>query len=345
MTAGKKITQNPFVYFEPVQGDDFSNREAIVNEIVKKTLLDKSQANIWITGERQVGKTSLLQQIEKLHRGDNPTVTLYGTNQEFKVRFVYFNCQLIRDESDFYKNITQCLANHFPGKLDDMENPYDNFINWLKALRMKHYYIIFLFDEFDAFISKFARRSPENTSHFLDTFNVIKQELPYQKGRQRAFGVICASNCTIGELTEDLGVAGSGLVFFQELDLSHFDEKQVSHLANQYLENNQVQFTGDEIRFCFKMTHGYPLFTQNLFYIMYEEKKKAPGAPDKNYLKNVKKEYGKAFEKIVVSWKKQKTLTHRTLGKVRGLAKSLKEEFTDLSSTVISEILKKQIDG
>jgi Cdc6-like AAA superfamily ATPase len=334
------MIQNPFVYFEPVKGHDFSNREEIIHEISRITFQSKQQGNVWVVGERQVGKTSLLQRIERSYQDEHPIVNLYGTGQEFKVLFIYFNCQIIRESNGFYQNLTQCFANQFDFKIEEKENPDATFINWLKHIYEKKYYIVFLLDEFDAFIEKFTRRFADDAAHFLDTFNVLKQDIPGLKDKRKAFGVVCASNCTYGELTENLDLSGSGLTFVQEIELSNFTEKQVFDMANQYLDGNPIQFSESEIQFCYKMTHGYPLFAQHLFSIMYEEKTKKPDRPDKDFLKVVKSEYGKAFKKTVEDWEKQKKLTHRTKLKLKAILEDTKDEIKDVASTVITKIIE-----
>ena len=336
---GKKA-QNPFVYFEPVKGADFSNREEVIAEVSKITFQDKTQGNVWIVGERQVGKTSLLQRIERIYEDESHEVELYGTGNEFKMRFIYFNCQLVRDDEGFYQNLTQCFANYFDFKIEEKDKPYENFLSWVREIFEKGYYIIFLLDEFDAFIEKFKRKSPEDTAHFLDTFNVLKQDIPRLKDRRKALGVVCAANCTYAELTENLDLTGSGLTFIQEMDLQNFSEKQVFDMADQYLQGNQVKFSESEIRFCYQMTHGYPLFTQNLFSIMYDEKRKTQGKSPENLLKIVKKQYGKAFQKTIEDWEKQKKLTRRTILKIKTIAKGFKDEIKDFSSDIVVKLIK-----
>lgn len=335
-----KINQNPFIYFEPVKGPDFANREEILDEISKITFQSKQQGNAWVVGGRQVGKTSLLHRMERLYQDDCPIIKLYGTNREFKVLFLYLNCQIIRDDNGFYQNLIQCFANHFDYKIEEKEKPYDNFINWLKNIYEKKYYVIFLLDEFDAFIEKFSRKSAADSAHFLDTFNVLKQDIPGLKDRRKAFGVLCASNCTFDELTENLKLSGSGLNFVREIELPNFNEKQVFDLAHQYLKENQIKFSENEIQFCNKMTHGYPLFTQNLFSIMYEEKRKNQERSTEDFLKVVKKKYGKAFKKTVEGWEKQNKLTHRTKLKLKDLLKDIKDEIKDIASTVVSKLIE-----
>jgi polynucleotide 5'-kinase involved in rRNA processing len=66
-----KMPQNPFVYNAPVRGEDFFNREETIIEILKETVTGKSQGTVWVVGERQVGKTSLLRYLQSYYK-DSP---------------------------------------------------------------------------------------------------------------------------------------------------------------------------------------------------------------------------------------------------------------------------------
>lgn len=332
------MEQNPFVYYEPVKGKDFFNREDIIKKIEKITIKEKQQGNVWLIGERQSGKTSLLHKIYILYKDENPSVELYSTGKEFKVKFIYFNCQMIRDDNSFYQHLTQTFINHFDFKISKKKNHYDNFINCLIKIHQLNYYLIFLFDEFDAFIEKYIRKSTDDAAHFLDTFNVIKQDIPGLKDRTKAFGFVCASNSTFSDLTGDIKLSGSGFTSVRAEELLHFTEEQLLGLCDRYLEGNPIQFSEDEIKFCYQMTKGYPFFVQNLFSIIYENKIKKTGDLPKSILtKEIKKKFRSEFEKTLKEWKKQKRLTIRTKEKIQKIAKEIA---VDVTAKAIAETVK-----
>lgn len=332
------MEKNPFIFYEPVRGDDFYNREENITKIEKITYKERQQGNVWLVGARQVGKTSLLHRIYSLHQDERPSIILYGADKEFKVQFIYFNCQMLRDDNGFYQQMTQTFVNHFDFKIKEKRKSYDNFIKWLIRIYERDYYIIFLLDEFDAFIEKFIRKSPDDAAHFLDTLNVIKQDIPGLKDRSRAFGFVCASNSTFADLTRNIELSGSGFTNFQEEELSNFTEKQLSELANLYLENSAIRFSDEEIKFCYKMTKGYPFFAQNLYSIIFDEKIKNQGDLPKGFLSHTaKKEFKKAFKKTLNDWKDQNRLTPRTIEKIQDTARELALEVT---SRTITDILK-----
>ena len=57
----------------PVQGEDFYNRVTIRDDILKITVTDKFKGSVWLAGERQVGKTSLLKHIDQRHPVEDRT--------------------------------------------------------------------------------------------------------------------------------------------------------------------------------------------------------------------------------------------------------------------------------
>ncbi|MCK4763979.1 MAG: hypothetical protein KAW12_17385, partial [Candidatus Aminicenantes bacterium] len=236
-------------------------------------------------------------------------------------------------------HFTQTFANHFDLKIKKKRKPYDNFINWLRKLYGLDYYIIFLLDEFDAFIEKFIRISPGQTAHFFDTFNVLKQGIPGLKDNPKAFGFVCASNCTFSELTKKIELSGSGFTFVQPEEMLHFTEKQLFELVDQYLQGSTTRFSEEEIKFCYKMTKGYPYFAQMLLSIMYEEKMEKQNPLTGDFLSRVvKKEFIKEFKKTIKEWKDQKSLPGRTIEKIGDIAREVAVE-------IVPEIIKNLKDS
>jgi len=111
ITADKvALEDNPFVYNAPVQGTDFYNREKIAETLLRETVTGKkSQGNVWITGERQVGKTSLLRFMQSKYENSLDKVKLYKVDGFFKVSFIDLNVQDTKTTADFYRNLRQSL--------------------------------------------------------------------------------------------------------------------------------------------------------------------------------------------------------------------------------------------
>jgi AAA+ ATPase superfamily predicted ATPase len=293
----KESDQNPFVYNMPVRESYFSNREYIIERILKETITGSSQGNAWITGERRVGKTSLLDYIFYKYRNYSKKIKLFPGNEYVSAAFVFLNTQDIRTREDFYKNMRQCIKTYSDFKIEPLEDPFSNFKNAVKYLLVEQKtYIIFLLDEFDALVESMAEKDRYSADSFITELNKLLEGTIGIK-----FSCVFAANHTLNELIEKTGIHGWGSpLIVESIELPWFTKKQVKELAKQYLENNSIQFTTKETDSCFKMTQGYPYFVQKLFSIMYDYKQKEPDP--KSYLVKVKEEYGKTFKETIDSW-------------------------------------------
>jgi hypothetical protein len=344
--AETAIIENPFIYNVPVRGSDFYNREKIIDKLLHETVTGKSQGNVWITGERKIGKTSLLNYIQSKYENYNKKIKLYGTEEYLNVAFIYLNTQDNRTTDDFYQNLRQGLKNFFDFKIETMDNSFDSFIYALRYLFYEQkYYTIFLVDEFDAFIQKLARNDREFTISFLDELNKLIQGFSGITDKKKMLSCIFAANHTIEELLKgnDIQMNGSGLEV-ESFELEWFSKEQVNQLAQQYLKNQSLRFSSREIDFCFKITRGYPYFVQKLYSIMYNRKVKEPGS--KLDLSEINKEYGKAFKETLEGWGGAR-IPKRTLGKLKGLADDIIKNAGDRSLSLIfkgiEEYLKMQM--
>lgn len=338
---------NPFIYNAPVRGFDFFNRDEIMDLLLKETITGKSQGNVWITGVRQVGKTSLLRYIQSRYENfDRPAALYSGPEGQFHAAFIYLNVQDNKTRDEFYHTMQQSLKNYFDFKLENLEDPFDNFIHTLKHLYFERkYYILFLVDEFDAFVETLASNDPESATAFLAELNKLIQGVGQLKNEPKVFGCIFAANHTIEDLMKKDGIdrRGSGLVL-ESVELPTFEKHQIEELATHYLKDNSVQFGEKEIDFCFKMTQGYPYFVQKLFSLVYDQKAKTPG--DTDYLKKVEKEYGAAFHETIKGWGGA-GMPKRTLEKLKDLTGKLTKEaggkLFNIAFKLIEEALKNAI--
>lgn len=294
--------ENPFIYNAPVRGTDFFNRNEIMEKLLLETVTGKSQGNVWVTGERQVGKTSLLRYVQSKYEHYDKKIKLYPTEEHFDVAFIYLNVQDTKNSDDFYQNLRQSLKNFFDFKIETKDNSYRSFIDALHYLYFEQkYYIVFLVDEFDAFIEHHAAEDPKKATLFLAEFNKLIQGISDIKDEPKIFSCIFAANHTIDELLKenDLDRRGSGLVL-ETMELDWFSKKQVEELARLYLRDNSLRFSPGDIDFCYNMTLGYPYFVQKLFSILFTEKSQNPGSDA--YLSKVKEEYGNMFKETVKGW-------------------------------------------
>ncbi|MCP4344833.1 MAG: hypothetical protein GY795_04820 [Desulfobacterales bacterium] len=321
------MIQNPFIYNAPVRGEDFFNRKKIIEDLLKQTVTGKSQGNVWVIGGRQIGKTSLLRYIQNTYEDYNKKIQLYGTQEEFNVAFIYTNCQNFKNDNDFYGNLYQSMKNYFDFKIEKGDDAYKDFINALHYVYSQFFYIVFLLDEFDAFIQNLIKT---DAAHFLGALNKLVNGISEIKNEPKVFGCIFTANHSIEELTTDIEITGSGLII-ESMELPLFSRDQVEELAMHYLAESPDFFSKQEIEFCYKMACGYPYFTQKLFSLMFDEENKNANG---KYLSKVKKEYGKIFQATVKNWGGSK-MPESTSDKIREVLK--------ISSELGIKILKELI--
>jgi len=158
---------NPFIYNTPVRGEDFCNRVDSIQRLLNQTVTGKSQGNVWLVGERQVGKTSLLRYIQLAYEDFNERIQIYGSNKTVKVAFIFLNCQTLKHPDDYYHHIYQSLINHFDFKRIIQDNPYACYIEAFKRVYALNYYIVLLLDKFDAFLQRMIQNNPDQAEYLL----------------------------------------------------------------------------------------------------------------------------------------------------------------------------------
>lgn len=325
---------NPFIYMEPVRGDDFINREKIVTQLLNLTIWGRTHGHVWLTGERQVGKTSTLRYIQSTYENSKKTVTIYGDTQIFRPVIIYTNVQDCATRDKFYQNLWQGLKNYFDFKIKKKKDSLVAFLDALKYTYTKNYYVLFLIDEFDALVQNLNNRNPVQAIEFLGELNKISAGLDIQKKSPRVFSCIFTANTDYAGLikTIDLGSdSGSGLITIGK-DLSWFTKIQIKQLAQHYLKNTPVEFSDKDIDFCYRLTKGYPYFTQMLFSMLY--KKKEQKLKENEYKKQIKVEYADNIKTTLVTWGGKK-MPERTKNKLLELGEYIGDKIITTAMAII----------
>jgi uncharacterized protein involved in tolerance to divalent cations len=312
---------NPFIYNTPVRGEDFCNREETIQTLLNDTVIGKSQGNVWIVGERQTGKTSLLRYMQLSHEDYNERVHIYGTNEKMKVAFIYMNCQTLKKPDDYYYKVYQSLNDFFDLKIKSQDDHYSCFIDALKKVYELKHYIVFLLDEFDAFIQKMIHTHPDQVDVFLSELNNMSQAFSKIKGEPKTFSCVFGANYTLGELLKNINVSGSGLIS-EMIVLPFFTCDHIHELASRYLQNYSLSFSDAEIQFCYKITNGYPYLVQKLLSIMYDQKMLFPQVNDP-YFEKIKNRFQLELESIVENWGNE-TMPPRTKHKINDILDKFK---------------------
>ncbi|MBT3210000.1 MAG: AAA family ATPase [Bacteroidetes bacterium] len=330
---------NPFIYNSPVLNKDFFNREKMIENILKETIIGKTQGDVWLTGERQTGKTSFLKYLfsnnNKYWQNELP---IYGTDIRFKPLFCFANVQYCVSEHEFYNELWQSLKNELDFKMKKEKKSKTNFINAIKYAYSKNIFPVLLIDEFDAFLETLAIEDPKLVRHFVVKLNsFLKNFLDIQN---KVFSCIFTSNQDFIDINNkyDLKITGSGIIA-EIFDLDWFTENQIISLAKHYLENSKIQFTEKELKFVFKYTKGYPYFTQKIFSLMYDYKQKVKSEQIDNL---VVREFIKTeYESTIKFWLGQ-NMPKRTFEKLNTLLKNTGEKVFDTALKIFVEYSKSE---
>jgi len=108
---------NPFVYNAPVRRADFFNREEVMHKVINQ-LLGKAQGDVWLVGERQIGKTSLLQNSD-IKFTDKEIKLCYKYTQGYPyftqklLSIMYDNKTMFTKEKEFEKMIKMEYGKEF----------------------------------------------------------------------------------------------------------------------------------------------------------------------------------------------------------------------------------------
>ncbi len=291
--------ENPFIYNEPVRSEDFIGRREIIKRVLNETVLRKTQASVWLTGEKGMGKTSLLKYLHAYGESFDKKINLYGMEGDFNVAFIYVNLEF---SSDFFSSLNRSLENYFDREFTKNVIDYHTFLDSLRHLFFEEkYYIVFLLDEFDVFFRKktWSAHNPGDAEYFMTEINKLLQGISVFPGEPKAFGCVFASQLTFKELLENLSISldGSGIIV-EPMEMSLFSKAETAQLAERYLKDNPIGFSKEDAELCFKLTQGYPLFTQRMYSVIYEQK--VSGAA--GYLRKAQQDYAISLKETAKSW-------------------------------------------
>ena len=292
---------NPFIPTSQALGQDFFNRDEIVENILNKICGEKVQGDVWISGERKMGKTSLLLHLWAKYTQTPKSIVTYQSDEERKVRFVYVNVIGCSDEEEFYRKMYEGLES-FDLKSLKKSKYADSFLSDITRIYAeKRTYIVFLIDEFDSYVGNSAQKNIELISIALNRFSGVLQRKLIDNKYHKPFSCVFTANHSVGELKDKTQIAALGSFLELSSDsLVGFTEKQVNELAQQYLKDNFIKFTDEEIKTCWKATKGYPIFVQQFFWTLYNHKQCLLN--DKS-LDIVIEKYTKELVAIIESWK------------------------------------------
>lgn len=256
---------SPFIYKNPVWGEKFYNREALIEEILNYTVRDGDMGNVWLFGQRQVGKTSVLKQIEHNSKTQN-----HKTFNGKDVKFVYFDCQGVQHKSEILNEIAYKinLDLGFP----EINNPKpDFFTSIFNQIHENNFYIILLLDEFDCILTNHNIEDKVLSERILKNIRSNINGIQLLRGQPKLLGVVFTSRQFYDELTKPFTGIGSPLNYLQK-EIEWFDDEGIEGLLQLYLPHESEIFGKAEISLCLKLSSGHPKIVQRCLETIYKYK-------------------------------------------------------------------------
>jgi tetratricopeptide (TPR) repeat protein len=247
------FSNNPYVAGNPV-GDSpaFVGRADILREVLRVLRHPKENA-IVLYGQRRIGKTSVLQELEtKLPKQGNYYPIFFDLQDKAQWPLARVLCELAQKISDKLKQATPNLG-------DDPETTFRHV--WLPELLnnlSQESSLVFLFDEFDVL------DDPESEKAGAAFFPYLRELLPIaQKHLNFVF--------VIGRKVDDLtNIALSLFKTTPSLQVSLFNQQDTIELVRFSETNKSLLWSDEAIEKIWQLTGGHPFLTQRLCSCIWE---------------------------------------------------------------------------
>ncbi|MCP4344834.1 MAG: GTP-binding protein, partial [Desulfobacterales bacterium] len=255
-------SKNPFNTGTPAKSDGFFGRRKILDEI-KSFIRNPYEHNLLISGQRRIGKTSLLRKIQ-----DEKNLHVFG-------KPIYFNLQnkakieLSQLLFELADRITQDIDLKISLEKvqfynEDSKHTFNTeFLPRVFENNAGNKPLILLFDEFDVIgdigdieydpiISNYAYHQ------FIPFVESIIEEIPVTKYPIKFI-------FAIGRNYKDLDQSRYGQItkFGRKIELYYFDHEEYENMLKK-LSDHIIPFEKDAVEEIYALTHGHPYFTQCL---------------------------------------------------------------------------------
>jgi len=220
---------SPFIINGPVPQQMFFGRDREI-----RTLVDHAgKRNYAIVGNRKIGKTSLLNQVES------------RINHQGGIRLLRMDCQEVREAADFYTNLQQ-----IPGMQTDITSPAALSVA-LRALQTQSDQpLVFMLDEVDGLL----KTEKDRGEPVLSVMRKLANE-------QICWFIFCGSKILIRQLRD----SESALFNFPEtLALAYLSREEMDEVITRPLETLGIQMDNASavLDAAWKLISGHPNLTQ-----------------------------------------------------------------------------------
>jgi hypothetical protein len=261
MRGGRIMSENPFVFGNPVSGKHFSNRE---KEIKRITTRLKTMQSTSIVGERRMGKTSLLHYLS-----DQSEMEKRGFDRGEYI-FLYFSFEGLTKmtQEQFWRRILRLLIRAYAdSKLSDQMrkiwqgeeiDPFDIEDSFF-AVKKQRLKTVLLLDEFDTVT--------QNENLEPDFFGLLRSLII---SRDTELALVTTSGQEIAEMSPKDTLGSPFFNIFETVFLKPFDVNDALQLIDTALVTSGVFFEQTEIEFLTELSGRHPFFLQMGCYYLYD---------------------------------------------------------------------------
>jgi V8-like Glu-specific endopeptidase len=251
-----ELPANPFIVGPPVPADRFIGRQREVQTILARLDNPGNRGGTAISGERRIGKTSLLHYVES-----SQALASCANLSPTRAKFLYLNGHLIIPlvAEQFWTSVFSVLSGcqELGGNLRVLAQSMsqevlskDSLVDFFCKVGEAGCLVVALFDEFDPAMDYV---DPENPEFFYTLRSLLNQPSP------RGFSLVVASRAPLETLFSDVKWHGSE--FYNNMEmiaLRPFERSEMDQLLGTYLESSGISFDNRLRNFLFSVSQGYP---------------------------------------------------------------------------------------
>jgi len=248
--APLKKPNNPYVTGNVVGGGPAFVGRTDILEGVKEQLRSPQQNAIVLYGQRRIGKTSVLKELEAKLSKDNCQVIYFDLMGKATLPLQTILSQLA-DEICFKLSITKPDV----GKIE--------FHAWLASVvnedKFTHSSLIILFDEFDSIDAPHAEQARDEFFHYL---------------REKLLPVAPQKLKFVFAIGRNISDFQSALVLLRTMNSYHvslLNRQETEKLIRLSESNNSLHWSRAAIEKIWELTHGHPYLTQLLCSIIFDQ--------------------------------------------------------------------------
>ena len=256
------MKESPFIYNVVAENDKFYGRDEIIREILGYTAKNNDFGNVWLLGQNQVGKTSILKRIQR-YNSQNIQISNNRT-----VKFIYIDCQYFFPKDDFLNYFARQV--NYTLSLGVAESESDFFTSVFNQVYLHNIYIVYLFDEFDSIFNHIDDFDIKLSMNIMKTVRSIINGIQHLPNQPKLIGAVFSSRKIYGDVTNGFKNIGSPLNFLK-IDIPWFGIEDIQLLVEHYGCANI--FTKNDYLFCFRLSKGHPKLVQKTLELIYFNKK------------------------------------------------------------------------